>query len=221
MIWLWGCDDTPVIQADTPVIQADTPVIHDTPVDVSVIQGDTSINVSKAPTRKREGLTLGESGHPEVVAWLNNRSCTQFPAPTRASFQYRCEGSPEILIVRAENAPIHFFSTTDTVEVTTEAITLYHSRLDSLIALFGTPTKEKRVESLEQLKGERIRLARFQGLWEFQDLEVSVTLLKSRILTVQESWLVPGAEEKIQSHPRMGSLVTGQKPPGWNPHVDR
>ena len=62
-----------------------------------------------------------------------------------------------------------------------------------------------------------------QGIWQFRDLEVTVTLLKSSAssINVQENWVVPGVESSIATHDRTGSVSGGEgkKPPGWNPHV--
>ena len=190
-----------------------------------------------APTRARYGLTLGESDHEAVTAWIAEHAlpCNAFPAPTRASFHYRCTGDlpasllndravgrfSELLVVRAENAPIHYFATTRTYEVPGEAVADYHATLDALGATFGAPTRVARVDDPARLVAGRV--VRFAGTWQFRDLDATVSLLHATgaTYTVQEAWQVPGVEAQIPTHARTGSLSKGpdKKPPGWNPHV--
>lgn len=192
-----------------------------------------------APTRERYGLTVGVSEHAAVAAWIADHGlrCAQFPSPTRGSFQYRCDRElpaelltdrtltggalTQVLLVRGEDAPVHFYAATRRYSAAIDAAADYDATLDALTATYGAAKKETRAGAPEVL--EAARIVRNTSTWLFRDLEIDVLLLRvtGNTYTVQESWQVPGVEGGIPTHDRTGSLsgAPGKKPPAWNPHV--
>ena len=190
-----------------------------------------------SPHANRYGLTLGQSSHEDVVAWLgaHNLSCQQFPAPTLSSYYYRCEGDlpvsllpdrtihgklTQLLISRPENAPIHHLSTLRKYSLAEDAIADFEGTAAAIEAELGTPVRRQKVEDISVLSRH---LARFAAEWEGPDLSASVVLLKATggFISVTETWTAPALKASVTERPRDGSVQGGEgkRPHGWNPHV--
>lgn len=238
MIWLLAC----AAQAPTPPPPVDDPqeLAHAAARKARTEATQAAVaGLPPAPSRAVYGLTLGESEHGAVAAWIAEHEllCAAFPSPTRGSFQYRCQRElpasllndrtltggelTQVLLVRGEDAPVHFFAATRRYAAAADAAADYNGTLAALAAQFGDAKKLSPAGDPATL--EQARLVRNTSTWQFRDLEVDVLLLRvtGNTFTVQESWQVPGVEGTIPTHDRTGSVSggPGKKPPAWNPHV--
>lgn len=185
----------------------------------------------------RYGLTLGRSTHEDVLAWLSERqlSCQQFPAPTRTSFYYRCDGRlptsllpdrtirgvlAQILITRPENAPIYHWSTLRKYSLAQDAAEDFSTTLAAISTELGPANVTRPLGDLATLEKP---MARAAADWSSGGLEVSLVLLKitGPALTVSETWSLSDLKSSVAAKERDGSVQggPGKRPPGWNPHV--
>lgn len=193
-----------------------------------VVEDPPETVVPKAPARDWNGLVLGETQHEGVEAWIaeHRLECTALPAQTRSTFHYRCEDpvglrvsaarqgvATQLLIARAENAPVHHVSTIRKYSDPAAAAEDYDLVVAELGARFGTPKRSQEVKDLAAFSRP---LARFATSWAYDDLDVTVSLMKASgpNISLTEAWTVPGVEQLTTSRTRVTS-----RPPGWNPHV--
>lgn len=193
-----------------------------------VVEDPPETVVPKAPTREWNGLVLGETQHEGVEAWIADHAleCTGLPAQTRSTFHYRCEDpvglrvsaakqgvATQLLVARAENAPVHHISTIRKYGDPTAAAEDYDLVVAASTARLGVPQRHQEVKDIGAFSRP---LARFATSWVFDDLEVTVSLMKASgpNISLTEAWTVPGVEQRTTSRTRVTS-----RPPGWNPHV--
>ena len=187
---------------------------------------------AKAPTRAWNGLTLGESGGPEVAAYVQTQGiqCESGPALARESFQVRCAGPlpfgllpdrviggqlAELLLSRPESGPVNTISTLRKYSLPDDAARDYNTAVDALTKTFGAPLRGGEPTTPEKFDA---KVARVASVWRFADLEIRLTAMRASggFVGVSEVWLVPGVEEQINSRPGV-SGHGGQK--AKNPHA--
>lgn len=186
----------------------------------------------KAPTRAWNGLTLGESGGPEVAAYVQTQGiqCEAGPSLARESFQVRCAGPlplgllpdrviggqlAELLLSRPESGPINTISTLRKYSLPDDAARDYNVAVDALTKTYGAPLRGGEHTTPEKFDA---KVARVASVWRFADLEIRLTAMRASggFVGVSEVWLVPGVEEQINSRPGV-SGHGGQK--AKNPHA--
>lgn len=186
-----------------------------------------------APSLDWNGLTIGTSGEPEVLAYLQRMGldCKTGPSLARESVQTRCSGDlplgvlpdrviegrlRELLISRPETGPINNISTLRKYSIPTDAVKDYDSTVATLTQRFGPPTKGP--STADAAAFER-PLARFAVEWRFRDLRIRLTALKAAqgFVSVTEVWDSPGVEESIASRPGASGHGAGRK--AQNPHA--
>lgn len=207
----------------------DSPVAKAT---VAAVEAPAAAAGPKAPTRVWNGLTLGESGGPEVAAYVQTQGiqCEAGPALARESFQVRCAGPlplgllpdrviggqlAELLLSRPESGPINTISTLRKYSLPDDAARDYNTAVDALTRSFGPPFRGGEHTTPEKFDA---KVARVASVWRFADLEVRLTAMRASggFVGVSEVWLVPGVEEQINSRPGV-SGHGGQK--AKNPHA--
>lgn len=169
-----------------------------------------------APTRNFYGLTLGESGEPQIRAWLAERklTCRETPSVRRTTFRYECgEGlTPallpdrkiagqlsSLLLVRVDSPEagsasnlLSHASSLRRYSLPERAAEDYDAAVSVLTSTFGAPKRGAPVD-LTKLSGP---LVRYATLWSFSDLQVTLTLMRmgGDYWSVSERWDQPGIE---------------------------
>lgn len=171
-----------------------------------------SANLPKAPTREVLGLTIGQSDDAAIQAWLQERglSCTIGPAPRRQAVRYDCssqvptsllpdrviKGKVESLgLARTDAGPLHNLSTRRIYSIPADAVEDYNSARAAITAVLGQPTRGKEAGEIDPSKP----LAWYSTMWRFEDLSVTLGLLRAvgSTYTVSERWQVPGVDEEL------------------------
>ena len=163
-----------------------------------------------ASTMSVGGLTLGSATSADIDAWIDAHqlACTDQPSSHRKSHHYRCEdsGLPPalaarrpgeaqgvLMLVRADEGPVHHVSTSRTHADVAAAIEDYQAAAAAIAKRLGESHRAD-ASPPEPVHFEK-PLSRFSTVWRFSDLEVELSLSKmsGTALIVRERWDVPGA----------------------------
>lgn len=186
-------------------------------------------SLGKAPSHDVLGLTMGVSDAKAIEAWLSARglTCPSMPSARRLTTRYECGDLPatamperptkgkldRLWLIRKDDGPVHNLSLRRLYSLTTDAAADYNETVEKVKAVYGAPSRGKVAPAdIDPSK----KLAWFSSVWKFDDLEISIDLLRANgnYYAVSERWMIPGVEQAVGVRAGVDPHGHGGPPPG-------
>lgn len=181
------------------------------------------------------GLEMGASDDEAITAWLKQRGidCQGRRNVMRKAFTFDCAKGldaaqfPErdaktgkltqLLLSHGDNAPLGLLSLTHRYSIPGDAFDAHQARRADFEEKFGAPSNEK---NIERDAFEKAKIGRFATTWNFENIEVSLTLYTIQgTIRVIEQWNLKSDNQRHAQRPDAKPVHGAGIRPTPNPHI--